>query len=82
MGALRIDGKTISDHKDKANALNRHFFSEFTKVSITKQQTQFSTLPNYPVVIEVNITREGIKKLLLKLNTHKAPGADGPCPIV
>ena len=75
--ALKIDGKTVSDHKDKGNALNRHFFSVFSKDSTTQQQTQFSTPSNYPVMNKVNITREGIMMLLLKLNKHKAPGPEG-----
>ena len=73
---LKKDNTTFSTDKDKANVLNKTFYSVFT-------QEVFHSIPNINVSpitsiapINVNINNEGISKLLNNLNSNKASGPD------
>ena len=71
------DGAVISHKRKKANVLNDHFFSVFTRNNDRFQQTQPETPSSYPIMSNINITREGIRHLLEKLKVYKSPGPDG-----
>ena len=81
VASLKKDGKTFSCAKDKANILNDQFQSVFTREDIETQ-----SLPSmpilYPVMSDIQITREGVRRLLKNLKAHKAPGPDGMTPRV
>ena len=64
--------------KDKADALNRQFKSVFTNEDT-------SNLPDLdesrtPELQRINVTTEGVEKLLKDLQPQKAPGPDGITP--
>ncbi|XP_072018350.1 uncharacterized protein [Amphiura filiformis] len=72
---LKEGNHLFSDPKTKANLLNRQFASVFTK-------DDTSTLPdlgpsNHPPMNGIQITNQGIVKLLKNLNPYKASGPDG-----
>ena len=69
------EGKLNSAPLDKANILNRQYVSVFTKEDP-------SNIPSpagepYPDMAKIEITEEGVCKLLRNLNPHKASGPDG-----
>ena len=72
---LQRDGIAYSDARMKANILNNQFTSE----------DPLQPLPDlgpspHPAVSDINITQEGIQKLLCHLNPHKATGPDQVSP--
>ena len=72
-------GVLESDNHSKANILNDQFKSVFTN--------EDDTLPtlgpsNYPTIPDIQISQEGIIKLLQNIKTHKAPGPDGITPFI
>jgi len=71
---LKCNGKFESDNKTKASILNYQFTSVFTK-----EKHQLPNLPpsNTPAMPHLNISTNGITKLLKDLNPHKASGPDG-----
>ena len=72
---LLIGDQTIHHAKDKANALNNHFKSVFTKENLLTMPTMDSNIevPNMP---NISISQSGIHKLLVTLDTNKASGPD------
>ena len=78
---LQNGGLLHSDPVEKANILNNQFQSafseksEFTKTDFPKICNMTNTL--YPTIQDLNITENGIAKLLSNLNPHKAAGPDG-----
>jgi hypothetical protein len=72
--SLKKDGKMYSDSKDKCEILNSQFKSVFTKIAATITPQ----LPgnNFPSIIPLEITTNGVKKLLEKINVSKAAGPD------
>lgn len=73
-------GATFTSSKDKANLLNDQFSSVFNHVDEDKE-----TIPNlgpspYPHLSHIDVTSNGIIKLLKKLNPHKASGPDNIPP--
>jgi hypothetical protein len=67
--------KCMADPKDKADILNRQSESVFTKedTSTTIPKPAGNPFPSMP---DINITEEGVLKLLLKINPNKACGPD------
>jgi hypothetical protein len=68
------DGDVITDNKEKANLINRHFESVFVEESN-------SPLPYFPKkcgydMAAIDITPEGIFKQLKNLNVKKSQGSD------
>ena len=65
----------MADPKDKADILNRQSESVFTKedTSTTIPKPAGNPFPSMP---DINITEEGVLKLLLKINPNKACGPD------
>ena len=94
---MRKDGQTLLTETAKANALNDQFqsvFSPKTPISLKSlaqkslqdlhdsgASPQFQPSP-YPKMPDISIAAEGIDKLLVGLNPHKAAGPDKFKPIV
>ena len=80
---LKQDGKLVDDPKGKATILNNQFQSACSPknpLSLKDQCNRTLDFPNQPEQVkkmeEINITEEGVLKLLSKLNPHKAAGPD------
>ena len=58
---------------DKANVLNEHFSSVFTKPDTSSDPNPSLEGNSYPLLIEEN----GVRALLQNLDSHKAQGPDG-----
>ena len=72
---MKDQGTLHSDSKDKAELLNNQFQSVFT----TENN---SVLPDmsrepYPAISDIEITVNGVSKLLQQLKVNKANGPDG-----
>ena len=71
---LKENGKIHADPLDKSNVLNRQYESTFTredKANIPQPEGQ-----PYPPMPDIDISREGVLKLLKKINPNKASGPD------
>ena len=86
--SLKSDGKLFSHPKDKAEILNKQFQSVFSSSEEVSQE-DFSRNYNmpteessFPVLDDIDITLNGIKKLLKDLNPNKSPGPDNIGPRV
>ncbi|KAA0184838.1 hypothetical protein HAZT_HAZT002046 [Hyalella azteca] len=65
----------------KADILNNQFCTAFTREDMTHMPVLDSS--PHPTVPEINITENGVYKLLASLNPRKASGPDGiPCRLV
>ena len=72
--SLKLNDSVVTDGMDKAEVLNSYFQSIFTNELDTE-------LPNkgpspYPSMSNIDVTIQGIAKLLNGLNVHKASGPD------
>ena len=72
---LKENGKIYADPIDKANILNRQYASVFTH----EDQGNIPSIQGnpFPSMPAINISQEGVMKLLKKLNLQKATGPDG-----
>ena len=75
IAALKVNGRVISDAKEKAEALNDQFASVFTREETDEEipslgDSSFDEIPN------LIIQQEGVLKQLNKLVPGKAPGPD------
>ena len=70
---------SISNTKDKANELNKQFESLFTREGPLTNDLLPDTSP-YPEMEDIEITEFGVRKMLEKLQVHKASGPDEICP--
>ena len=83
---LKNEGKLESDPEKQAEILNKHFSTVFNaKNNITEEEFEQRcpkppNQPNYPQCNDIHITENGVRKLLLSLDPHKAPGPDGLTP--
>ena len=81
---LKIDGKLVTDAKERAEALNRQFqkaFSEKTPCSAEDFTSRTGlSVDEEGLCNNIVITEEGIIKLLKALDPAKAPGPDGISP--
>ena len=77
---LRVDGRLINDAKQKATALNNQFQSVFTNETGNFNGEQ----PNrrIPSMPDIDITTDGVLKLLRDLQPAKAAGPDNISPRV
>ena len=71
---LKIEGNTITDDLDKTNALNNQFVLVFTQEDISIILDIPG--PPYPAMDTIEITIEGVTRLLTNLNPNKASGPD------
>ena len=97
IASLKKDKRTFSVETDKANILNNQFQSVFSPKSpdslksLAQRTLQdicdlgtnlpFEASP-FPRMLDINVSIEGIEKLLKNLNPHKASGPDQLKPIV
>ena len=82
---LRKYGTPITDSASKADLLNEHFHTVFSKQIPTKLSALCSHLSNHfsrqeTDMPDISITENGVLKLLNKLDTSKAAGPDGIRP--
>jgi len=68
------DGNTVTSSKEKANILNRKFQSVFTSEN-TADMPNCNNDP-YSAMLDINISCDGVRKLLESLDPSKAPGPD------
>ena len=88
--SLKVAGKLVTTGIDKATALNTQFQSVFSKQKpLTLQQsTEIIVMNNsldnckYSVLSTLDITINGVTKLLQNLKLHKATGPDNIIPLV
>ena len=71
---LRDQGMLITDSKSKASILNQQFQKAFTPV--TADPTPDKGHSPHKQMPSINISENGIKKLLQNINPHKASGPD------
>ena len=70
----RHTGKLVASPEEKANILNEQYKSVFTE-----EDTSFIPAPTgkpLPSMEEIVVTEEGVRRLLHKMNPHKAAGPD------
>ena len=82
---LKSGGLLHQESVDKANILNRQFQEAFSeKVDITAEEfsKRCTMKGNYKPIEDLDITANGVLKLLKGLNTSKAPGPDNITPRV
>ena len=75
IAGIKERGILHQDNKVKANLLNKQFKSVFTKEN---PDEPMPTMPqkNYPSITDINISVEGVEKLLRNVNIGKACGPD------
>ena len=71
---LRNNGLLINDSKQKAEVLNTQYHSVFTLEDDTPISA--SLKDNYPSMPEINVTNNGVEKLLKNIDASKATGPD------
>ena len=72
-----------TESKDTANILNSQFqkaFSSTEDVTEKEFKDKCKMTGTYPTMPEINITENGVTKLLNNLNVHKAAGPDNITP--
>ena len=69
---LHVDENIIDDDLKKANTLNNHFASVFTREKTSMLPT-LSGIP-FPDIHNIEFTIEGVTKLLSNLKSNKAGG--------
>ena len=72
--SLKLNDLFVTDGIDKAEVLNSYFQSVFTHELDTELPDKGPS--PYPSMSNINITIQGIVKLLNGLNVHKASGPD------
>ena len=83
---LKSDGKLVTDPQTKAEILNAQFFKAFSdgKEFSDSEFKEKCTLPensdSFVQMPEINITIQGVEKLLSGLDPNKATGPDGISP--
>ena len=83
---FKKNGRLTSDPSEQAELLNEQFQSVFGDGhEYTAEEFEVKTEmtdPNIPAIDNINITCDGVKKLLKNLNPHRAGGPDGISPRV
>ena len=67
---LRNNGLLINDSKQKAEVLNTQYHSVFTPEDDTPISASLED--NYPSMPEINVTNNGVEKLLKNIDASKA----------
>ncbi len=75
VAALKSEGITYSENKDKAEILNKQFSSVFTKEDPHIPPPDLGPSP-YPSLPDIVVHPPGVAKLLRELNPYKATGPD------
>ena len=68
------NGLLINDSKQKAEVLNIQYHSVFTSEDDTPISASLED--NYPSMPEINVTNNGVEKLLKNIDANKATGPD------
>ena len=71
---LKASGRLHAEPKDKTDVMNRQYESIWTKEDSSSIPTPEGQ--PFPAMPEISVTKEGVFKLLLKLNPNKATGPD------
>ena len=71
---LKVGNQTITDDQTKADTLAKQFKDVFTHEDPILPDLPSSPFPDMP---EIDVTVEGVEKLLCTLKTNKAIGPDG-----
>ena len=79
--ALKDKGMTVIDARAKADLLNKQFESVFTKEEDLDATMLFPHDSTYQKMTDIDITQQGIQKMLENLNPHKATEPDDICPM-
>jgi Reverse transcriptase (RNA-dependent DNA polymerase)/Endonuclease-reverse transcriptase len=74
------NGNLVSDPKEKANLLNQHFHSIFTKVNLSEPIEVPNRTDEKFSLRNIHLVKSGILNLVKNLNQHKSPGPDGITP--
>ena len=88
VSSLKSEGKLFSHSIDKADILNKQFQSVFSssekisKEDFCKHYPMPTTDDQFPVIDNIEITLNGVIKLLRALNPTKSPGPDNLGPRV
>ena len=85
ISSLKMDGRLFTDPTAKSDILNQQFKSAFSKKSkFTRRQfinsKRMDPSVTHPRMQPINITLNGITKLLKNLNPYKAQGPDNISP--
>ena len=86
VSSLRQDGKLYSHPVDKAELLNKQFQSVFSsseevsREDFSRNYKMPTVESQFPVLDNINITLNGITKLLKDLKPSKSPGPDNLGP--
>ena len=75
--SLEKKNQIYTQNADKANLLNDHFSSVFTKSNIPSDQIPSLENNPYPVITPLLIEENSVRLLLQNLDSHKAQGPDG-----
>ena len=73
IASLNVNGTCLTDPMDKAEALNKQFFTFFTNEDRHVPTLESSPFPN---IQELYLSIDGISCILKNLQTNKAPGPD------
>ena len=82
VSSLKSEGKLYSHPTDKADILNKQFQSVFSSSESVSEEEFSKSYPmpttedQFPVIEDIDITLNGIVKLLKDLNPTKSPGPD------
>ena len=71
---LKENGLLVSDSKSKAEILSHQYKSVFSQE--TEDNIPEPDEPEFPTMIKITVTEEGVLKLLLNLKVNKASGPD------
>ena len=71
---LKENGRLHAEPKDKTGVINRQYESIWTKED--RSSIPIPEGQPFPAMPEISVTKEGVFKLLLKLNPNKATGPD------
>ena len=74
ISTLKDNGRLHADPKEKANILNKQYESTWTREDKTSIPVPDDN--PFPSMKDIQVTNEGITKLLQKLNPGKASGPD------
>ena len=78
---LKDKGRLFNNPKDKANILIRQYVSVHTHEDQNQVPSPSDT--PFPDMDAIQVTEEGVRKLLFKMNPRKATGPDSiPAPIL
>ena len=82
ISTLVTNGLPISDSKEKANVLNKHFESVFTKQNLSNVPVLNQSNNLLPGMPNITFSVTGIQHQLSILDTNKASGPDNISPFI